>query len=63
MFQGIRRDMHEHDDMTMGDKRHVNTTLTIVFSVTIYLELFNAISIYYITYGSPTNVNLIGCDL
>ena len=55
--------MHEHDDMTMGDKRHVNTTLTIVFSVTIYLELFNAISIYYITYGSPTNVNLIGCDL
>ena len=37
----------------------IHTTLNIIFSVTYYLELCNAISIYCISHILPTNVKLV----
>ena len=43
----------------MGLKQIRDTTLNMIFSVTYYLKLQNAISIYYISHILPTNVKLI----
>ena len=43
----------------VGELSYCPTTLNIVFSVTLYLELLNTMNVYYASHFLPTEVKLV----
>jgi hypothetical protein len=62
MYWGLAllvRPLEPQTDGILCGQHATNTTLLIVFSVTYYLELCNAVTIYCISHLSPTKVKLV----